>query len=546
MMTLVEAKRVLQGFEGGVKVSVVLAMSGTGDTLCPFLQAEAAVRGVALQVTTLAFGTLHQHLVTASGDRDDGVELFVLMPWDLVPECDWRSGFAGSLSDYDAVWHRASSIATALTGRPRATLVYLPAPIPPVFACMADNHRLAADLSSLAMGIDAVPLDARAFSLTSYLANGCPIGGKTLPEICEALADTLLAAPASTYKVLATDADETLWRGVAAEDGTDSVSAEPQGTAFRHFLYQTFLLRLKAAGILLAIVSRNDQDTVLAALGNGHMHVGAQDFVSIRAGYRRKSEELADLAKDLGLARNAIVFVDNNPVELAEVTTAIPEIRGLVFPSTEEEFDGFLRELATLFDRPTVTSEDEQRTDLYRRRLESMPPADGGDLRTFLRDLRMRLTICDRTRGEHQRALQLINKTNQFNINGVRLDADALDQILAEGGQLFSAQLEDRTGSHGEILACLIDGAGVVRSLVMSCRVLERRVEFAFLTWLVARAEKPLVMAIVATDRNEPARQLMDDPTFEATDQGWVLDRDRFGVAHADDLALFTIIQDDV
>jgi FkbH-like protein len=148
---------------------------------------------------------------------------------------------------------------------------------------------------------------------------------------------------------------------------------------------------------------------------------------------------------------------------------------------------------------------------MYRRRLAGMAPSDlgGSDLTSFLQDLEMRLEVVERTRGDRARAVQLINKTNQFNLNGRRVTDAEIEQVLSTGGRLFTATLRDRNGSHGEILACVVTPEGVIRSLVMSCRVLQRRVEFAFLAWLAEQQIPVKLLEFEATQRNEPFRNFL-------------------------------------
>jgi FkbH-like protein len=216
-----------------------------------------------------------------------------------------------------------------------------------------------------------------------------------------------------------------------------------------------------------------------------------------------------------------------------------------IFPARDDELPAFLDRLARLFDRRQLTAEDAERTEMYRRRLVAQPPAEGDGLRGFLTDLGMVLTLRDRSAGDWTRAHQLINKTNQFNLNGVRLERDEMAAILAGGGQLLTATLEDRTGSHGEILACLIDASGRVCSLVMSCRVFRRRLEFAFMAWLLNRWRGPaLTLAFISTPRNEPARTFFADPAFTAESDTLSVDRARFLDEHREDLSLFTIRED--
>ncbi|MBF0145886.1 MAG: HAD-IIIC family phosphatase [Magnetococcales bacterium] len=542
-MTFLEARKILAALHDGVPLPLLLAMSGTTNALELYLRAHAARAGMDAKIEVLPFGTLGQHL-HSSAPRNIP-ELFLLLPWDLAAECDWRLGMGAAPDPLDAVLARAEQVVKLLSQRPKAHFVYVSAPVPPLYAAQSDNIRLAAELAALAARAGAIPLSAEHFSMATYLDNGCPVAGTGLSAVAEVLVGLLLRPPSGAFKVIATDADNTLWAGVVGEDGIDAVSANPHGRPFRHFIYQGFLRRMKAVGILLAVISRNDQDMVLAPLASGRMPLRPEDFIMIRSGYGAKSDHVRALAERLNLGVDSIVFIDDNPMELAEVGAALPKVTCLAFPETDEALPPFLDRLVSLFDRRQITVEDTERTEMYRRRLAAQLPVGEQSLTGFLANLGMVLTLHDRSRGDWTRACQLINKTNQFNLNGVRLEVDEVAAILQKGGRMFSASLEDRTGTHGEILACLIESSGRVCSLVMSCRVLQRRVEFAFLAWLLRHWQgPPLSFAFVPTQRNEPVRQFFSDGHFVAGPEGLRLVDSRFQGAHEADLALFTIRED--
>jgi FkbH-like protein len=173
-----------------------------------------------------------------------------------------------------------------------------------------------------------------------------------------------------------------------------------------------------------------------------------------------------------------------------------------------------------------------------------MAPSDlaGADLGRFLRDLQMTLTIHDRSQGDRTRAVQLINKTNQFNLNGNRVTDDEVAGVLQNGGRLLSATLDDRSGSHGEILACLMRADGAITALVLSCRVFQRRVEYAFLAWLAAQANPPRGVQWARTPRNAPLRQFLGEVAGPLNGAGFVrLDPATITTRYARDVELFSI-----
>ena len=542
-MNFLEARRLVAGFQGGPRLPFVFALSGTAEPFALYLRAAAARRGRAADVRFLPFNTLAQAL---RADADPTVtEVFLLLPWDIAPEADWRSGVPEAV-DHEALRSRAAETATLFARRAQAHLLYLPAPLPPLFPDPARGAAFARSLESLALGLGARVLPADAFALGGYLSSGCPVGGNWIGRVAEAVVEAVVAARAEPRKVLVTDLDNVLWSGLISEDGLEGIACESSGRGYRHFIYQGLLRRLKREGTILAAVSRNDPDIVLAPFRSARMLLGEGDFVAIIAGYHAKSAQIRELAQRLNLGLDSFVFVDDNPVEVAEVSLALPDVRCMTFPQHDDELVAFLADLASLFPHRETTAEDRERTDLYRRRLEGFVANDlqGADLTRFLQDLQMTLTIHDRGRGDRTRAVQLINKTNQFNLNGRRVTDEQVGAILDAGGRLFGATLADRTGDHGEILVCLVAPDGTIESLVMSCRVFQRRVEYAFLAWLMVQPTPPTGVRWVSTPRNAPFHKFLSEVAGPLNGAGVVRLEPAAVAAHqAPDIALFTLRQ---
>ncbi|MGH7624868.1 MAG: HAD-IIIC family phosphatase [Gemmatimonadaceae bacterium] len=541
-MNFLEAHKLVAGFTGGPALPFLLAMSGTPDTLDVFIKAAAAKRGRSVAMRTLPFNTLGQALMNDGASNE--TEVFVLFPWDFVPEADWRSGLPTRPLDFDALLASAQGTAARVTARGGARTIYVPAPLPPLFADATATSRLAGSLMALAIGMGAELLDASTFSCSSYLSNGSPFASAALGAIAEAIVARAASVPLEPKKVLVTDLDNVMWRGIVGEDGFDGIHYLPEGPGFRHFVYQTFLAKLKREGTLLAAVSRNDAELANAPFLSGRMTLHVDDFVVIVASYSAKSSQIREIARQLNLGLDSFVFVDDNPIEIEEVSAALPDITAVRFPPRDDTLPVFFADVAALFRRPVITAEDTERTAMYRRRLDGMVPVqgDGADLTGFLRGLGMSLTIHDRSSGDRTRAVQLINKTNQFNLNGRRVTDDEVGAMLSAGGRLYTSMLEDRTGSHGEILSCLIDRDGVIRSLVMSCRVFQRRVEYAFFLWLAGQASAPHALEFARTARNEPITQFFQEPGFEDDAHGIVrIDWNAFARSHSDVPGLFTL-----
>jgi FkbH-like protein len=539
-MSFLEARKTVAGMRHGQPLPFLLAMSGTAEPLDLFVRAAAAQRGRCAQMRALPFNTLAQELVAEAEPGE--LEVFLLLPWDFVPDADWRSGIPVRRPSGHELRDSAQRTADLLVRRRARRLLYVPAPLPPVLSDPDESASLGQWLHALASSLGARTLPGDTFSLASYLAAGCPFGGTALGRVAEAVVELAASPPTETHKVLVTDLDNVLWRGVMADDGMEGIAFGPEGAGYAHFIFQSLLARLKREGTLLCAVSRNDRAVATEPLRSGRMVLREDDFVAVLASYEPKSAQIEQLASQLNLGLDCFAFVDDNPVELAEVSLRLPAVRCVAFPDKVEALPALCHDLSRLFARRVVTAEDGERTELYRRRLAATEPVEASDtdLTAFLRGLAMKLTISDRSNGDRTRLVQLMNKTNQFNLNGRRVTDEEVALVLADGGRLYGAALEDRHGSHGEILACLVAADGLVRSFVLSCRVFQRRVEHAFLAWLAGQPDPPRQLDFAATARNEPFRRFLADPAFGRPGEGPVrFDAAQYAAAHAAELPLF-------
>src|SRR5450432_2934791 len=171
-------------------------------------------------------------------------------------------------------------------------------------------------------------------------------------------ARTLLSQP---YKVIAVDADNTLWGGIVGEAGPAGVRMDQEWLALQKRLRQ-----LKAQGLLLALVSKNEELDVAKVFERKDMALRRDDFVAWKVNWSRKSDNLAALAKELELGLDSFIFLDDNPVECAEVAAHLPQVTTLLLPADAQQIPDFLRHVWAL-DLRTATAVDEKRTELYQQ-----------------------------------------------------------------------------------------------------------------------------------------------------------------------------------
>jgi FkbH-like protein len=338
-----------------------------------------------------------------------------------------------------------------------------------------------------------------------------------------------LAAIGKATKCIVLDLDNTLWGGVLGEDGQAGIALGPQwpGSAFLDF--QRELLDLQRQGILLAVCSKNNPDEALAALRNHpHMLIRENCLAAYRINWDDKATNIRALAQELNISPEHILLIDDSPHERAWVREQIPELQVPevpVDPSMYADWVGSLPSLVVL----QRTAEDAHRTEHYRQaRDRDAYRSSIGSVEDFLRGLGLRVQIqpvADDTMG---RVVQLLAKTNQFNLTTRRHDATTIRHHLDAGRwRVYTMRVADRFGDFGLTgVAIVVPGAErwEIDSFLLSCRVLGKSVESALLARIAADARNAgaaaLIGEFVDSGRNQVASQLLPNHGFTQRSDG--------------------------
>jgi FkbH-like protein len=320
-----------------------------------------------------------------------------------------------------------------------------------------------------------------------------------------------------TRKVVVCDLDNTLWGGVAAEDGPEAIklgAPDPVGECFRDF--QESLQALRTRGILLAICSKNDEDFALSVIEHHpDMALRKDDFVAWRINWREKAENLVALSEELNLGLESFVFLDDSPQERDQVRQMLPQVLAPNLPLSPSDLAPFVSSM-TCFEAATLAHEDFERTDMYRAergRREALEA--GGDVEDWLRSLQIEVRCAPLQRESLPRAAQLLNKTNQFNLSLRRMDEKSFWDWAAEpGNSAYVFHVSDRFGDFGLTgLASLVHLGTEARivDFVMSCRVMGKKVEELLLWHILGKARAEGAARVTAPPvegpRNAPARE---------------------------------------
>lgn len=347
-----------------------------------------------------------------------------------------------------------------------------------------------------------------------FLSARVGVAARHFDDYTRALARSIRALYVPARKVLCTDLDDTLWGGIVGEEGPGGIQtgAAFPGNCYR--AYQQYLKGLSERGILLAIASRNNESDVREAFRAraGDLSVTLDDFVSVKIGWDDKAVSLRSMARELSLGLDSFVFVDDSQAECAAVRQQLPEV--LVVEASRGEPWTLVERLSALdaFDSLGVTADDRGRTEEYKAQAKrSELEAAAGSREDFLKSLHIVCTVSDGLGAALPRTVQLINKTNQFNLTTRRHSAADVETIAREpGSQVLALRAADCFGDAGVVGVAICRQRGncaYIDTFLLSCRVIGRGMETALLAYLAAEARNRGALRLfgeyVATSKNQ-------------------------------------------
>jgi FkbH-like protein len=370
--------------------------------------------------------------------------------------------------------------------------------------------------------LDRVSKPASRFDAASELRSGFPFTMAHAAALAGELAALLKPIPA--MKGIITDLDNTLWAGIVGEDGLDGISWNLDHKTHQHALYQEQLAALADLGALVAVASKNEDSLVKQAFEQCDLIFPTDSFFPVEANWGPKSESIRRILTAWNIGADGVVFIDDSPIELAEVQAAIPEIHCRQFPTGDEAaVVSLLEELRSLFGRASVSEEDRLR--MKSLRAVSELADDEVDSDSFLAKAEAEMTL--EWNSFDERSLQLINKTNQFNLNGVRLDeAEWRERSSDTESILLGVSYTDKFSPLGKISVLLgrqDGGTIVVDSWVLSCRAFSRRIEHSTLQALFDQTGcNQFQFEFQETNRNGPFQKTLRELTGETPKAGLV------------------------
>jgi FkbH-like protein len=345
-----------------------------------------------------------------------------------------------------------------------------------------DGNAFVIDLDALRGRLAGTPfVDPRTWHLARV-----PYSRAAMRAIANEYGRVVRAAKGRNRKCVVVDADGTLWGGIVGDDGPDGVRigrAFP-GSAFYEF--QQGLLALRDRGVLLALCSKNDRPSVDAVFESraADMPLRLEHFAAIRVNWTDKAQNIREIAEELNIGLDSLVFVDDNPHETALVAELLPAVHTILLPDDPVVYRDLIAS-CDLFDTLTFSDEDRRRSDLYAAERQRADEAATMSVDDYLRGLQMEVVIESVDERTVARAAQLTQKTNQFNLTTRRYTDGEIRGFVESGDcDVLAVRVRDRLGDSGIVGVAMVrheDDRSAIDTFLMSCRVLGRGVEDALL-----------------------------------------------------------------
>lgn len=285
-------------------------------------------------------------------------------------------------------------------------------------------------------------------------------------------------------KCLVLDLDNTLWGGVVGEDGVEGVALGEDYPGNAYLLFQQSIIEMSQGGVILTVCSKNNYQDVANLWKTHPSNIIREEHLSAcRINWQDKAQNISELAEELNVGLDSMVFIDDNPTERELIKGMLPMVEAPDFPQQPYLLPKFAKEINDkYFKLYDFTREDFDKTEQYRsnasRNRQQSLFDNFGD---YIKSLEIELSINSISPLTITRAAQMTQKTNQFNLTTRRYSESDIQTIIDDGGYGYTVAVKDKFGDSGITGLILIDRHGYIDTFLMSCRVLGKKIEEAFI-----------------------------------------------------------------
>ncbi|MFH0734095.1 MAG: HAD-IIIC family phosphatase [bacterium] len=318
-------------------------------------------------------------------------------------------------------------------------------------------------------------------------------------QYCKFVEPIFLASTGKAKKMLVLDCDNTLWKGIVGEVGLDGIQMSEHNKDGKIFAeIQTLAIYLNNNGILLGLCSKNNSTDVEDVLtSHPDMKLKNENIVIKKINWTDKAKNLSDIANELNIGIDSIVFLDDSPFEINLIKNKLPNVTVLQVPNNLFEYPSFFKNNINMFYNLSLTAEDIAKVELYKQQIIREKSKDEyANIDDYLSSLQLKMTILKNDYSIIPRMSQLSQKTNQFNLTNNRYtEIDIKNFLQNELFDVFAISIEDKYGKSGIVGLIIINKdmrnfSAEIDTFLLSCRVIGRNIEFVFMDFLIGRAKK--------------------------------------------------------
>lgn len=378
----------------------------------------------------------------------------------------------------------------------------------------------------------------RVFDYTRYYLADIKVSLDIVPELMALYVGYLRPIVGLNKKCLVLDLDNTLWGGVIGEDGISGIKLgpTPEGRSFWEF--QMYIKSLFERGVILAVCSKNNLDDVIEVFRNHpYMLLQEENFAAIQVNWNDKASNLRAIAKEINIGLDSLVFFDDDALNRALVKQELPEVSVVDVPANPAQYLPVLAGLNE-FNLLMLTDEDWEKGKMYaQQRSRNQYAATAKNLDDFLASMEMVVEIELADETTLPRVAQLTQKTNQFNLTTKRYQEEDIRTMTGDKAcVVLTVKVKDKFGDNGLTGVCIVKKAAdewLIDSLLLSCRIIGRKVEESLLWYLITQARTAKVVRLIGEYAPTQKNQLVADfyskngfvlKASEGETQQWIFD----------------------
>jgi FkbH-like protein len=324
-----------------------------------------------------------------------------------------------------------------------------------------------------------------------YFLSQMVLNPRLASDFKEWFASQINAIELRRKKCLVVDLDNTLWGGILGEDNVEGVALGGDYPGKAYLMFQQQILSLSREGVILAICSKNNREDVWKMWAeHPDIVLKEEHFSSIHINWNNKADNICEIARELNIGLDSLVFIDDNPAERELIKRYAPEVIVPDFPEQPYLLPLFFKEVAErYFKIYSLTEEDKVKTEQYKANAQRVNAQQSyTSMEEYIRSLEIELKITEVNDITLSRVAQMTQKTNQFNLTTHRYTDADIRQMLYKGNIIYTLSVSDKFGDSGITGLCIIeieDSKARIDSLLLSCRILGKDIEKAFVCYVL-------------------------------------------------------------